>query len=241
MHKSRQRIALALVTALAFAAPASADGIALRWTNCVADGGTSNMVFACNTNLGVRALVPSFTLDAPLTGVTSIQGVVDVVAGGSSLPEWWRLQGCRNGVLTISTSIVGPIACLLLPGGGGINSIVEGVSGANTVQITFTKGVGSTSSNMASGVEYVVTALRLNLTRTVGTPSCSGCFEGVCLTLNGLTLARPGGPVQLTTPYPAADGTLARWQGGGSGPGGSCSIVSPARRSAWGAIKSLYR
>src|SRR6185503_14833998 len=172
------------------ASPSSAAGISLRWTNCVADGGTSNMAFACNTNAGFRVLVPSFTLDAPLTGVGSIQGVLYVVAASAVLPEWWVLSGgCRSGAISLQSSTVGPIACQLLGGpGGGINSIVEGVNGPNTLRITFTGGSGGSARNLATGIEYIATALRLNFTRTVGTPACSGCLDGVCLTLNGLTM-----------------------------------------------------
>jgi len=227
------------------ASPASAAGTALRWTNCVADGGTSNVVFACNTNTGFGALVPSFVLDAPFT-VASIEGVVDVVSASTVLPAWWELQaGCRSGSLSATLSPVGPVACqgwTIFLTTTGINSIVVGANGTNTVRITFSSSLpGSPGVGLSAGIEYLFTALRLNFNRTVGTPSCSGCDEGACLTLNGITLSSPGGSLQLTTPFSGADGNHVTWQGGGSGPGGSCSVVSPARRSAWGAIKSLYR
>jgi hypothetical protein len=61
------------------------------------------------------------------------------------------------------------------------------------------------------------------------------------LTLNGITLTRPGGSLQLTTAFPTFLGNFVTSQSGGGGPGGSCALVNPTRRSAWGAIKSLYR
>ena len=228
------------------ASPASASGIALNWNNCEADGGVSNAAFACNTNSGFAALVPSFQLDAPLTNVTSIRGTLEVVSESAALPAWWDFDICRSGSLSTLNSSIGPIQCPIWAAPffhqSGIDSYVTGMNGPNTARCEFRSfllsGIG-----LSAGPEYIVTALRINFNRTVGSPSCAGCGTGVCLQLTGLSLQIGNGPtvVHLTTPMPTPDGTHVTWQGGGPGPNGSCMAPATARRSAWGAIKSLYR
>ena len=222
---------------------ASAAGISLRWTNCTADGGTSNVAFSCATNSGVFAMVPSFVLDAPMSGPTSIVGVVDLVAAAPALPAWWDLTGCRSGALTLLSSAVGPVLCSPWRtfGSAGINSIVNGSQGPNTARITFTVTSSAPRPDLAGGVEYIVTALRLNVNRTVGSPSCTGCGTGVCLALPSLSLVTRSGTIALTEPFAGPGGDWVTWQGGGSGPAGSCEATSRPRRSTWGKIRTLYR
>ena len=226
---------------------ASAEGIALNWSACEADGGFSNITFACNTNAGFSALAPSFLLDAPLTGVTSVRGTLDVVSETPALPAWWDLDVCRSGSLTTLNTALAPILCTYWATGilvnNGIDSYVTGLGGPNTARCEFRSFVRAAGVSLSSNTEYVVTALRFNFNRTVGSPSCSGCGIGVCLELKSLQLQLGTGPtfVNLTTPMPTADGSHVTWQGGGSGPNGSCAGAVATRRSAWGAIKSLYR
>jgi hypothetical protein len=247
MHQSTWRT-IGLV-ALLLAAPfaASAEGIALNWSACEADGGTSNVAFACNTNAGALALVPSFQLDAALIGVTSVRGTLEVVSETATLPAWWDLDVCRSGSLTTLNSAIGPLQCSFWTGGGfsqnGIDSYVVGLGGPNTARCEFRSFIGQPGRNLSAGTEYVVTALRINFNRTVGALSCAGCGTGVCLELKVLSLQLGAGPtfINLTTPMPTPDGTHVTWQGGGAGPNGSCAAPVPTRRSAWGLIKSLYR
>lgn len=243
----RRSIQALLVLALALApvTPTHAQGIALGWAACVADGGPVNVNFACDTNAGTRALAPSFVLPSAVAGVSSIQGVLDIVADAATLPAWWEFTGCRSGSLQYAPSSVGPILCSLwntFSSGGGINSFVVGTTGPNTARITFTSNSGIAGGrSLTTGTEYVVTGLVVNSTRTVGSPSCPGCETGVCLTLSRLTINAPTGPIAMTAAFPGSHGVTVTWQGGGSGPGGVCAAATPTHGSTWGTVKSLYR
>lgn len=234
-----------LLLALAPVTPTHAQGIALGWGACVADGGQVNVNFACDTNAPTRALAPSFVLPSAMAGVGSVQGVVDIVADAATLPAWWEFTGCRSGSLQYTPTSVGPILCTLwndFATIGGINSFVVGTTGPNTARITFTSFAGITGGrSLTAGTEYVVTGLVVNSTRTAGVPSCSGCGTGVCLTLSRLTISAPTGSIAMTAAFPGSHGVTVTWQGGGSGPGGTCAAATPTRGSTWGAVKSLYR
>src|SRR5262245_26757182 len=111
MRNSLVRLVTCGALSLALSSAALASGIALNWGACVADGGVSNIDFACNTNAGFHALVPSFQLDAPLTNVLSVTGTIDIVSETAALPAWWDLDICRSGSIgTLRTSIA-PSLC----------------------------------------------------------------------------------------------------------------------------------
>jgi hypothetical protein len=249
VQHSRPRLIVALALLLAAPCVVSAEGIALNWSKCEADGGFSNMVFACNTNAGFLGLAPSFQLDAPLTGVKTVRGTLEVVSETPTLPAWWDLDVCRSGSITTLNTVLAPALCSYWATGlfvnNGIDSYVTGLGGPNTARCEFRSfvNVNSLGASLSAGQEYIVTALRINFNRTVGSPSCGGCGTGVCLELKNISLQLGNGPtfVNLTTPMPTPDGSHVTWQGGGSGPNGSCVGAVGTRRSAWGAIKSLYR
>jgi hypothetical protein len=225
------------------AAPAFANGISLRWTNCVAEGGTRNMAFACDTNSGSRAIVTSFVLAFPVVGSRSVSATLDVVAAGVTLPAWWDFKACRNGSMLFQSTAVGPVSCDLAQGffgGGSINSYLLGVNGPNTARLQCV--TSSTGHDLVAGHEYIGPVLSMNFSRTLGTP-CGGCDIGVCLVLRQLTIGTtPGGPeLMLTEPELPPDGNIATWQAVGLTPGGVCQAATPTRLAVWGAVKALYR
>src|SRR5262252_4328446 len=120
---------------------AFAQGINLRWTECVADGGTRNTAFACNTNVGFRAVVPSFALAAPVTQVTGLHGTIDVVAADAVLPAWWNFKQCRSGSLIYNDAAAAPFQCHTVTGfcAAGISGIQPGVPAANAERIDFAR------------------------------------------------------------------------------------------------------
>lgn len=239
-----RRVTLLVLGALVLSAsPALADGISLRWTNCVAEGGTRNMAFACDTNSGSCTIVTSFVLGFPVAGTRSVGATLDVVAADATLPAWWNFKTCRSGCMTFQSTAVGPVSCDLAEGffgGGSISSYTLGVNGPNTARLQCV--TSSTGHDLAAGQEYIGPVLSMDFSRTLGTP-CGGCDIGVCLVLGQLTITTtPGGPeLGLIDPELPPDGNVATWQGVGLTPGGICQAATPTRRAVWGAVKALYR
>ena len=232
---------------LVAAATAHAQGIHLRWGQCVADGGVRNISFACNTNTGSRTIMSSFVLAAPLAGARSVSGVIDVIAADLVLPEWWNYRFCRSGSISVNSFAAGPIACTNFMGAcfsdGDFTAIQPGVPSANAERLEFTQlnCAPSTADDLLAGVEYLGPVLTINFNRTVGSPSCTGCGTGVCLILTQLQVGVSGGGLTLTNPAILPDGNVITWQGVGLSPGGVCQGATPTRRTLWGEVKALYR
>jgi len=241
------RIIPLLITLLLADRSASAQGIHLRWANCVADGGTRNTTFACDTNAGFRALVASFVLPAPLTQFSSLSGTIDVVAADAVLPAWWNFRDCRSGSLQYNPDAAGAAFCSTLTGvcNSGISSIQPGVPNANMERIDFARVTPANCfivhPDLSAGTEYVAAVLSVNFNRTLGSPSCLGCDVGVCLTLTRVQVSGTSGSVELTLPAIPPDGNTVIWQGAGHTGGGMCLAATPTRRTVWGAVKALYR
>ena len=240
-----KRVYLTALLILA-AASANAQGINLRWGECVADGGMRNLAFACNTNSGVVTVATSLVLAAPLSEVGSVRATIDVIAADVTLPAWWNFRDCRSGSAFIDQNAVGPISCANpWPPGfciqGGINSISPGVPGANAERIVFTRIACTPRPSFAAGIEIIGPPLSINYNRTVGSPSCSGCAIGVCIRLNQLEIFTTTRTLTLTLPAVPPDGNVATWQGVGLTPGGVCQAATPTRKTVWGAVKALYR
>ena len=245
MYRISRSIPLLIGLVLA-AAPACAQGISLRWGECVADGGVRNLAFACNTNTGVTTLVTSFVLAAPLSQVSGAVATIDVIAADLTLPAWWNFRDCRSGSEFMNPAALGPVSCAnpWPPGSciqGGVNSVAPGTPSANAERIVFTRLACSPRPDLAPGVEIVGPPLSINHNRTVGSPSCTGCITGVCILLNQVVVASPAATVTLTQPMIPADGNVITWQGAGPGPGGACLAATPTRRRLWGEVKALYR
>src|SRR5215831_20639036 len=189
-----------LLLGLLFAAmPAFAQGINLRWTECVADGGMRNATFACNTNSGQRVLVTSFVLPGPVTGSPGVSGVIDIIAADVTLPDWWNFRACRSGSILATLSTIAPVLCGNVYGNCdthvGISAILPGVPAVNGERLQFSRTFCNTFPppiiypNLSPGVEYIGIPLTINFTRTSGSPSCGGCSTPVCVTLTQLQVA----------------------------------------------------
>ena len=90
---------LLLLASSAFAVPA--PGLNLAWTSCVSEGGTSNLDFACNDDFAQLSLASTFVLAAPISGVTGVEILIDLISATPTLPAWWDFGtgGCGEGNL----------------------------------------------------------------------------------------------------------------------------------------------
>jgi subtilisin family serine protease len=250
MYRLRWSIPLLLLLQLV-ARPASAQGINLRWGSCPADGGVRNTAFACNNNLGQRGFTCSFLLPDTVSA-RSVSGVIDVVAAGFTLPDWWNYRVCRSGSIAINSSAAGAVVCNDFMGScssdGDFTAILPGVPAANAERLEFTRlkcPTGSPASLLSPGVEYLGPVMTINFNRTVSVPgsqtACAGCGTPVCLILTQLHVGPSAGGVTLTNPAIAPDGNVITWQGASLGPGGVCLGATPTKRTLWGEVKALYR
>ncbi len=253
--RSLLRCALAIL-ALLPALPAHAGAVNLRWSACWGDGGTVNRQFACDTNSGSDLLVASFSVPAPVSGVLTMVGRVNLAFAGTSVPEWWQLRGtgaCRSSGLGLSTAPpAGATSCADWADGNRDALLVyrPGFFSANTAQLEVTSpATPGAAFDLVPGQEYFAFTAIINHQKTVGTGSCAGCLLGACMGFMGVNLTRVApDPDYLLSPSSSLD-QVVTWQGGAGiaipdflGAGFIyCPGATPTRSSTWGAVKSLYR
>jgi hypothetical protein len=235
------------------------DELYLRWDNCVADGGTHNRTFACDTNSGAQILVGSFRLEQPLTQVGNISAFVDVTARDAPIQPWWQFEtgGCRNGSLEVSFApFVPPTACHDLWSGrtaiGGVSYPTQSLGGRR-IHITVATIAGE-EFPVPAGQEFVAFQLRINHARTTGQGSCGGCSAPVCLAWSQATIPQypPAQHLNIFGASTPDNGSNVTWQPGAVATtyrqclttcvtGVTCLSTTPTQNRTWGAIKTLYR
>ncbi len=257
------RTASAAALLLALLPPAGANaapGINLMWNRCFGEGsGVQNLSFACNTNVGSRAIVGSFALTRPMPQVIGTEIILQLASESPTLPEWWKFHNagyCRLSSLSVNF-VQNPLDVVCVDwaqgfsvGGLGAYCTVDfscfQVQAANVALIKAIDAVAQENAmDLSSGVEYFDFNLLINNVKTVGTGSCAGCSTPVCIVLNSIRVVDKGdvSARQITTPS-APGSNFVTWQGGGVpvvGGVSGCPAATPVKRSTWGSVKSLYR
>jgi hypothetical protein len=251
----RSRILLAVALTATLAAPRvarSGGALDMAWSSCAGNGSiVTNLAFDCLSNTGSGTLVCSFVPPANVIQFAGAELLVDLISHATPLPAWWALQspaGCRAGSVSLSTAYGGGAGCLdLWAGTSGLAAVAGYGTGAfnlstinagnvsqyATLDIALAAPTGAPVS-VTPGLEYFLVNVVIDHARSAGAGSCAGCFDPVCLSFTRMLVSQPGQPdTWLSTP---GANSLVTWQGAGA----DCSAV-PARRSSWGAIKSLYR
>ena len=225
----------------ASAALAQTVGVNLSWDEC-GDAGVLNKAFACNTNSGSLVAVGSFVAPDSITALTGTEMILDIVAEGYSLPNWWAFKNagaCRQSALGVNFIYTGS-SCedywsSVSGATGGVAAYVVGGAGANTARITLVAAVDQTlATSLTGGTEYFDFNLTINKAKTVGTGACAGCSTPVTITLSSVNLTQPVGVGEVLLTDAAARNYIT-WQGGAgrNGPNG------PAMMS--GQIRSVLR
>ena len=208
-------------------------GLDLAWDDCGSPG-TSNVRFACDSNLGSRRLVASFVLSGSASAVYVAGGVLQFQFSGGSLPTWWQIHGvgaCRDSSIAVGVSHAGLSDCA-----DTWQDQATGVIGnyfsfqPDTYRLTFAAAIPpALAPDMAPGVEYFLASFVLDYRGTVGQGACSGCSLGADVTFISLYLDQVTlGRIVVTAPGDHANVT---WQDG----------LVPTKRTSWSAIKALYR
>jgi len=233
----------------------AAQGVNLRWSSCLGDGGTYNRNFACDTNTGANVLVGSFELGSPLAQVNGNEMIIDLTFGSLGLPAWWAFTKagfCRQTSLALDTALPpAALNCVDWASGqsaGGIGDYRINLNGFGTAKIVMAIALpGAGLVDLEGGQEYFSFSLTIDNAKTVGGGSCGGCDIPVCLFLVRVTLTTPVEANDLVI-YTATNGTapasvFATWQGGATSPQhnfNACPLATPTRRESWGAVKALY-
>ncbi|MBI5168748.1 MAG: hypothetical protein HZA61_04585 [Candidatus Eisenbacteria bacterium] len=247
-------LASALLALVAFPLRTHAYGVNLAWNDC-GTFGSCNQSFACDTNGPDQFhLVGSFV---PPEGVTAFVGeeiVLDFIANGGQIPDWWQFKNagtCRTTAALGSVDFVeGPYHCADYwqgQGVGGIGSwqvgaaIYPGLTNERArMRLAFAIPT-SLVTGLTAGTEYYAFKLNLSKAKTVGTGACSGCNVPVAIAFTSCRLAQPQGVGDyILTNW--QDWGFASWQNAWYGVydvGYSCPPV-PVRNTTWGSIKSLY-
>jgi hypothetical protein len=227
---------------------ASAAGVNLLWNDCYWGGGVSNKAFACTTNFGFEDLYASVN---PPPGVVNTNGhnhIIDLMSASNPLPAWWEFKNtgaCRiNSLLASGDFTTGP------SGGSGCIDPWSGTGSAGIAAYTTNfegnprraRIIGSIAYSgptvaMDAGTEYYSIKLRITNQKTLGTGSCAGCLDPVCLVLNQVRIAQPAPDPTFAVENPDIN-NYATWQG--PFPFG-CPGVVPVQNGTWGRVKSLYR
>ena len=249
----RMLLGMSMVAAmLLVASSAFAGGVNLRWTDCFGDGGAANRTFACASNLGTNSLVASFSVDTDLLQSSGQEVVMDFISANAALPLWWDMKTagtCR--ALSIGMNFIPSataVACVDWSGGqasGGIGaynnnlgSINPSFTGQHRRLVAAIAVPGAALADLLANQEYFSCNVVINNLKSVGTGSCAGCAEPVCIVFNS---------IKLTTQVPANDRIVGNptvagsnqvtWQGGA---GANCAAV-PVKNATWSQVKSLYR
>jgi hypothetical protein len=244
-----------LLLAMSATVAAAGPGVGIRWLACLSDAGAINQNFACNVNTGANSLVGTFQLGAAgLLQTSGNEVVIDIASSTSTLPAWWQAVGasaCRgpNGIsmnFVISPSAVNCADWANAGASGGIGAYNIGARGPNTARIVAAIAVPpSALQDLAGGQEYFSFNVLIGHAKTVGTGSCTGCGNSVCIVFNSINLTTPvlANNVKLTGPSNGFDSDFCTWQGGGGvsvGGVAGCGAATPTKNATWGAVKALY-
>lgn len=196
----------------------------------------------------------TFTLAAPFAQLQGTDARLALVAASPVLPAWWRLGAppdCRTTSLlaqpipdpsaTICEDWAQGLATGLLSYCTSTSACGDPAMPANAASILIGSFVPlDEGQDLVTGQSYFVFSMRINHAKTVGAGACDGCLVPICITFNSLRLAVNNVlPIFITTPS-VPGGTVLTWQNGAPGVPG-CMGATPARRSTWGSVKSLYR
>lgn len=228
---------------IGLAATAHAGGYNLNWgPGCYPEGPQNLRTFACDTNSGSASFVVSFIpgYSLPFVGLSAW---VDISSISARLPNWWQLQGtgCRGTSLSVSTDfITAPQKWCVDPWEGeGTGSWIYHTRAtaplaANEASLfaTFSRPTGYPVNESQ---EYYGIKGTINFAKTVGAGACAGCPTSASLVVSNLVVSYEGGISDVYS-FPIGDWCIF-WQS----PGVPCALPTPAARTTWGQIKSLYR
>lgn len=225
-----------LLLLLALAGPAASEPLAFSWTPCDA-APVATRIFGCDTNGGADTLAISLLPNFGFSHVSKVTLSLAVCFREDFVPPWWRVDpaGCRVGALTVAPAEDGPCESIWDPLGAA-QSTIQMQSLPTTFGFEFTVTIAVTdlahTRDLRSGSTVQVARLVLDHSRTVGIGACTGC--GTAAQVEGHFVrieTTDGGNLGISA------SARAKWQDATI----TCDAVTPASRSTWGAVETLYR
>lgn len=246
------------------ASMASAQGgLLLSWEDCAGSGGgTVDKLgitsWNCNTNNNGTASAPrtaflfaGFTAPPGIVDMSGVRCIIDYQASmGGVLAPWWDYNnypatpaGCRVGFMTTDLNAAG--SCNHWSGGttvGGNVVFQSGAGGPDRVRIDVLAAMaGQPPAPVAlvPGDEYGIMMFEVRNDKTIGASACAGCSTPVCMVFNNLLIGQvsPATPQVVNAPGNVNGlSSYVTWRTAANCPG-----ATPAKKSSWGQIKSLYR
>jgi len=172
-------------------------GVALRWDACLADGGTANRAFACDTNSGGEVLVASFVPGRDFNGVQGFEPQVDFFSSAAALPAWWAFRNagaCRTISLSMDCASPAGAASCIDPAPGitscDIGTYEMGFLSPGRARLRVYRFVMAADTfSLLNRQQYFAFSLRINHAKTTGTGACGGCSTPMCIGFSGMRIA----------------------------------------------------
>ena len=253
----RKLLGLSVVAAMLCVASSAlaAPGISMRWSFCSGEGtGTQNRAFACTANTGTNVLVLSFELANDVAQVSGNELVLDFLSQSATMPAWWDFKNagtCRTGSLAVNVGFdANNVVCVDWAqglSGAGLGSYNTGTPASmGTIdpslanqhkRLTMALAVPPSGlQDLVTATEYFSCNVTINNQKSVGTGSCAGCTEPICIVFNSLNVTTPVLANNVLIGNASTAGSnIVTWQG--TGP--DCSVV-PTKNVTWGQVKALY-
>lgn len=245
--------ALAVCAAPAFAQVGGK--VFYSWNDCTGGAtATQTVTFDC-AGATPAASLAGYQMDASITGVVAISGVMDILDNTSAvLPSFWHMEasGCNSTGASITDTRNGATCT-------GYNVLFQGSTGAATDPFITAYGSGFGAPNRARMLTAVVRASSNPFSVTGGTKyfawridwaldnavengsgTCVGCTDVVSQTLNQITLESvfTGNNGETVTGTATSNSIGSVPSLCSNAP--TCDAV-PTRSKTWGALKSMYR
>lgn len=239
---------LVVLALLSLPAPDAQAGLDLAWDECATTGGVQDVAFACSDYYAWRTLYATVVMPVTIEDFLRLDFVLDLQVDAAELPPFWDFAhpvsnplGCNPGWIfgpqriptgsCAGTTLVWN-TCPNDPAGPVTNVAYYARSGAANRG----RFVGYNNRVCGTRVDQgtLLFAFHLELYSALA-EYCPGCTTPATIVWNEAVLTGvTGDPVSVTGP----------------GMGSNCVTVNgsaipcgatPARRSTWGALKSLYR
>lgn len=265
-----KKILFSAVLLVLSAGIAGAAGLNLAWNNCYPSAGAAqDQTFICDDSSpgAMDANTQTFLLFASVIPGTTISGVIawggtfDFQVKNAALDDWWKLGSseCREGAISFSfsgmsnTTTCNKNLMVASPAALPVANWSSNETGASPPKpanwARFSNGVARTTGVTAVGTtqyQLCIIAIDSHNTAVNGdgtTTACAGCLDPACIVFNAVEIDVPVAqqPPDGKNWVTAADQRqFVTWQGGAIG-GSGCPTSTPARRTSWGQVKSLYR